>query len=418
MVPITDSQRVAFQAYTQEFESTYLLQPLGQQHIVAYAAERAEVQRAWDDITLAKRQGRDITTLVLDKLLPYSNTLHNRQQGYRISVTPAITSNLRKWFENAGWQKPGNWGAVAEAIYEVVHRLVEQGDWQALVEFEANQTVSKGIRSGFLTPTFHFLDERFRTINSKTIDTVNFLLGRRAIANELGHYQEYLRIIDAALSDLNIPLFYAADIFDAFCHWMCSKRLGGYARIEHASVQIAEEVGGDEIDDGATQEEGPAVFEQEAEPQTHWEAVYYVVKLGNLLGYSTYVADPSRTAFGKRLGDIATLSEVPAILRSAPEVQRIDAIWYRPKPPLFFFEVEDGGTMRDALHRLYNTMAFDGRFVVVCPLHNRDKFAKWVSTAPFKEYEDRYNFRTYAELFEFYRETDQFTAMSQRFLRV
>ena len=45
-----------------------------------------------------------------------------------------------------------------------------------------------------------------------------------------------------------------------------------------------------------------------------------------------------------------------------------------PFPPFFLFEVEDGGTMREALHRLYNAMAFDARFFVICPKENFEKF--------------------------------------------
>ena len=63
-------------------------------------------------------------------------------------------------------------------------------------------------------------------------------------------------------------------------------------------------------------------------------------------------------------------------------------------------------------------MAFDARFMVVSPIENRDKFEKWVSTAPFKEFEDRYNFRTYGELFEFFRQTLQFTSTRERFLKL
>ena len=96
----------------------------------------------------------------------------------------------------------------------------------------------------------------------------------------------------------------------------------------------------------------------------------------------------------------------------------MDAIWYKPIPPFFLFEVEDGGTMREALHRLYNSMAFDARFFVVCPAQNREKFDKWVTTAPFKEFDERYEFRTFEELFAFYRATLTYPAMRPRFLRV
>jgi hypothetical protein len=173
----------------------------------------------------------------------------------------------------------------------------------------------------------------------------------------------------------------------------------------------------DEIEEGEEEVVLP-IEEEDSEPQGHWQAIYYIVQTGNLLGFKTYVADPLREAFGKKLKEVATLSEIPPILKSAPHIERVDAIWYKHTPPFFLFEVEDGGTMREALHRLYNSMAYDARFFVVCPEHNRSKFVKWVTTAPFKEYEERYNFRTYAELFEFYREVKQFTSMRERFLRL
>ena len=406
MTLVSNEKRSLFQTYASEFENGYLLEPAGQRHLAMYEKERDEVKQFWSEIKQAKERGKRITDMVLEKLLPYSNTRHNREMGYRISVTPAITKDLKKWFQNVGWQTPENWDNVANAIYDLVYGLIEKSDWQSLTIFEANQQVSKGIKAGFITPTLYCLNRRYRIINNKTIDTVNFLLGYEAIGRDLSHYKKYLETIDQALDELAIPPLTDADTFDAFCHWMCDKRLGGYARLEKPS----------EIPEG--EEEGPPAFEEELEPQNHWEAIYYLVKAGTCLGYKTYVADPARSAFGKKLGEIATLTEVPPIMKSAPEIARVDVIWYKPTPPFILFEVEDGGTMREALHRLYNTMAFDARFVIVSPLHNRSKFEKWVKTAPFKEYEERYNFRTYPELFDFYKEIVKFTSMRERFLRI
>jgi hypothetical protein len=324
-------------------------------------------------------------------------------------VTPAITRDIKKWFENAGWQTSENWPKVALAIYDLIYSLVERGEWASLERFERNAALSRGIRAGFITPTLHCLRPDFRIINSKTIDTINLLLGKQAIGRDLINYKGYLEVIDRALAELGVTLFLDRDVFDAFCHWMCAKRLGGYARRGDSEPLDEEEV------------KGPPLFDEEgdeSEPQGHWEAVYYIVKAGNLLGFKTYVADPSRTAFGKKLSELATLSVVPHILTTGPEVARIDVIWYRPTPPFLLFEVEDGGTMREALHRLYNAMAFDARFFIVCPEHNRDKFYKWVTTAPFREFEDRYQFRTYSELFAFYRATLEYTSMRSRFLRL
>lgn len=406
MPSITDEKRSLFLSYSSEFEKSYLLEPAGQKHLALYKKERDEVALFWSQIKEAKQAGEEITDLVLQKLLPYSNTRHNREENYRISVAPAITKDLKKWFENAGWQKHDNWDNVANAIYDLVYGLIEKSNWNSLVTFEENQQVSRGIKAGFISPTFYFLNPQYRIINNKTIDTINFLVGGNAIGRELSHYKEYLETINRALEQLGIPLFDDADVFDAFCHWMCDKRLGGYARIEK------------QVEDHEEEEEGPPVFEDEIEPQNHWEALYYIVKAGNLLGFKTYVADPSKSAFEKKLGEIATLTEVPTILKSAPEISRVDVIWYKSIPPFFFFEVEDGGTMRDALHRLYNAMAFDARFFIVSPINNRSKFEKWVTTAPFREFEERYNFRTYSDLFDFYKEVVKFTAMRERFLKL
>jgi len=110
---ITDEKRSLFHSYASEFEKNYLLEPAGQRHLALYRKEKDEVTRFWAEIKKAKQAGKQITDLVLQKLLPYSNTRHNREKNYRISVAPAITKDLMKWFENAGWQQHDNWDNVA-----------------------------------------------------------------------------------------------------------------------------------------------------------------------------------------------------------------------------------------------------------------------------------------------------------------
>lgn len=415
MPMITDEKRTTIASYANEFEKSYLLEPAGQRHLAAYKKEKEEVVRYWQEIKEARRKGQNTTNMILEKLLPYANTSNNRQRGYRISIAPAITKDLQKWFENAGWQQPGNWDNVANAIYDLIHALVEKGEWDSLEKFERNESVSRGIKAGFISPTLHFLDGKFRIINSKTIDTVNFILARKAIDRDLSNYREYLRIVDETSNGLGIVLFRDADVFDAFCHWMCDKRLGGYARREGS--ETTENL--PEVEEA----EGPSRIEEEQHvepPQNHWEAIFYLVKAGNALGFKTYVADPSRTAFEQKLGDIASLTDIPPILKSVPEMPRVDVIWYSPgaTPPLFMFEVEDGGTMREALHRLYNAMAFSAKFFIVSPTENRPKFEKWVGTAPFHECRDHYNFQTYSELADFYRAVVRYEELRRRFLKV
>ena len=112
MIAITDEKRPLFNSYASEFEKNYLLEPAGQKHLALYKKEREDVTLYWSDIKKSKQEGRQITDPVLQKLLPYSNTRHNREKNYRISVAPAITKDLKKWFENIGWQHSDNWDNV------------------------------------------------------------------------------------------------------------------------------------------------------------------------------------------------------------------------------------------------------------------------------------------------------------------
>jgi len=134
----------------------------------------------------------------------------------------------------------------------------------------------------------------------------------------------------------------------------------------------------------------------------HWNAIGVIVELGKLLGYDTYVADPSKEYKGKPLREWTTSTEVPEQCENIPGIDRIDAIWYSYEPPIHLFEVEDGGNMRDALHRLYQARFFQSKFFIVSPADNRNKFEKFVTTDPYKAMREKYLFRTYEELLQMF----------------
>jgi len=139
-----------------------------------------------------------------------------------------------------------------------------------------------------------------------------------------------------------------------------------------------------------------------ASEMNHWSAIGTIVELGQLLGYDTYVADPSREYKGKPLREWATSTEVPEQCENIPGIERIDVIWHSYDPPIHLFEVEDGGDMRKALHRLYQARFFQSKFFIVCPADNYNKFEKYVTTDPFKAMREKYLFRTYEDLLKMY----------------
>jgi len=152
-----------------------------------------------------------------------------------------------------------------------------------------------------------------------------------------------------------------------------------------------------------------------ASEMSHWDAIGVITELGSLLGYDTYVADPSRMYKEKPLREWATSTEIPEQYENIPGIERVDAIWYSIEPPIYLFEVEDGGTMREALHRLYQARIFESKFIVVCPADNRNKFEKYVTTDPFRGIRKKYLFRSYEELLKIYESVLNYESVRSQF---
>jgi len=62
----------------------------------------------------------------------------------------------------------------------------------------------------------------------------------------------------------------------------------------------------------------------------HSDIQAMLVKLGNLLEYDTYVADPSQVSEGQKLGDLATLKQLPQFTYASivDTARYIDVIWF------------------------------------------------------------------------------------------
>ena len=134
----------------------------------------------------------------------------------------------------------------------------------------------------------------------------------------------------------------------------------------------------------------------------HWDAIGMITEIGNALKFDTFVADPTRKYREKELRETATIKDVPEQCKGVPGIEKIDAIWFGQQPPIYMFEVEYGGNMRDALLRLYQARFLTSRFLVVCPAENKSKFKKWANVAPFKTHMQMYQFRSFDQLRDMY----------------
>ncbi|MGB7621154.1 MAG: hypothetical protein WBN92_02290 [Terriglobia bacterium] len=151
--------------------------------------------------------------------------------------------------------------------------------------------------------------------------------------------------------------------------------------------------------------------------ETHEAAEAILLRLGNLLGYDTYTPDVSKTFNGEKLGDIATLEELPDFTSAKimESVQNIDVVWVREEYPGFFFEVEHTTGVTSGLLRIYQAEKVDARFFIVGPREVLRKYEREVEKAPFHRIKSKYHFRSYEELREMYVVAARYREASDRF---
>jgi hypothetical protein len=373
MIKLDLAQKERVKAFAMEFKKKYLGTKQGRVHLESYKREKKDVKQRFGEIKKKFEIGEDITDDVLYGLLPYANTEYNRKQKHRVSTFPAITKDIKTWFENAGWQKKENWPKVAKAIFNLINGLVSDKDPNHIKEF-TKSIYSKGFQSGIISPILYCLNEDFLIINNKNIDTVNFILEEDVIDRRLENYLQNIEVVKELLEKLEISMFDTYDKFDAFCHWMCDKRLGGYARVQDVEAPVSEIA-------------------------NHNDAIGILLNLGKILGYERYTAHPSGKYKDEKLEKLADLENVPHDFRSIKDINRIDVIWYdKHKPPSYLFQVDDKGDMKVALDRLYEARNINAKFFIVSPIRNKEKLERELERDPHRANKSMYRFLSFEDL--------------------
>ncbi len=194
------------------------------------------------------------------------------------------------------------------------------------------------------------------------------------------------------------------------------------------------------LPDALSQVSEPKIEETKTTPVkiiAHEMAQAALLELGNILGYDTYTADPSKdpgdqfdevvemegykTVIRRPLGQIATLDKIPdfAPKRVMESAKDIDVIWFKDDLPVVCFEVEHTTNVKQGLLRQFQVsrLVQNARFYVIAPEEQRAKFEKEADTYPFKQIRDRYAFKSYEELVEFYGEAWKFHEAKSKFER-
>jgi len=147
------------------------------------------------------------------------------------------------------------------------------------------------------------------------------------------------------------------------------------------------------------------------------------LELGNFENFATYTADP--TAQFKNnivLANLATLNNLPEFTYPdiLNEVKRIDVIWFNKGGLMFpqkVFEVVDSiGTLSEAFNRTLQLLNFRTSFFIVGPKEHYEKFNRKINLEPYVRFKERYKFKDYDTLINFYEQSVKLNKVKSEFL--
>jgi len=148
------------------------------------------------------------------------------------------------------------------------------------------------------------------------------------------------------------------------------------------------------------------------------------LEIGRFEGFETYTPDKSAVfTDGIYLGQIATLLEIPQF--TYPEivnvVRRIDVLWFNSvgfKFPKYAIEVVDAaGTLTDALNRCFQLVYFNTNFTIVGPVEYKDKFEGKMNNEPYLRIRERFEFKDYKIVTDFYEYSVKMDEVRKGFFR-
>lgn len=153
---------------------------------------------------------------------------------------------------------------------------------------------------------------------------------------------------------------------------------------------------------------------------SHEGAEYYLLELGQIMGFLTYTVDRNDTFQNKKLGDISILQEVPqfAAEHIMNTVKEIDVIWFdENENPEYCFEVEHTTDIVHGLDRQVQLKHQHAKFFIVASEDRREKFQDLVSNRfPYRSMRDRFRFISYDELARLYEAALPFSELKKKLL--
>jgi len=151
----------------------------------------------------------------------------------------------------------------------------------------------------------------------------------------------------------------------------------------------------------------------------HSEAEFILLKLGQILGYDTYSPDKNKEAYSQKLKDLISLDAIPQFTTPnlLDTIKNIDIIWFEDEFPVCCFEVEHTTGVTSGLLRLYQTSQLNTKLFIIAPADVLKKFETEMDKIPFSKMKNRYIFRSYEDLANFYRLAEDYAKFRKNFFK-
>ncbi len=133
---------------------------------------------------------------------------------------------------------------------------------------------------------------------------------------------------------------------------------------------------------------------------SHEAAEAALISLGVMQDYETYTAHPAHRFRGEKLEARASVQKLEPFAPSGTmqSAKNINVIWLKEGMPEFFFEVQNSTKITLALHRMFQVIKIDAKFVIVARDDEHSRYNREVAKKPYNGCKGKYHFRSYAQL--------------------
>jgi hypothetical protein len=355
------------------------------------------------------KEHRDHEKYFKEKLSPQNlekMTSDEFREVYKTLWASNIWGN-KDWYVDSKLLEPNGLETIKRELKKLLY-----GPGEIDAKYDEFRKNVKGFGPSSISEILHFVfPEKYCLWNEKPKSVLPFL-GLTLLPDRFFKYQitsgsEYLqcvnvlKVIKNTLKDYGIIDFIDLDIF--FWH-IYNDVMPVKPREVEKEVKVI-----------------PVVKPMEVRISDHDGAEFYLLELGKMLGFLTYVAsrDHIKIFNGRRLGDVALLKEIPPFAgeRDLNSAREIDVIWFgEDENPKYCFEVEHTTDILRSLNRLAQLQHINAKFFIVAPEERRSKFEIEMQKYPYRRMRDRYRFISYDDLASLFEVAQSFHGLKTKLL--